>query len=850
MTKIEILDESVLEELRPPEGEAAFGAMRTERGHLPLESMDLETRLVGLDFHSVLTQTFVNAFEVPLEATYIFPLPDRAGVTRLTMKVKDRVIEADLKERGQARRDYQVAIESGHRAAIAEEERPGVFTMRAGNIPPGESIAIQLELSGPLEVADGEVTFQFPLVVAPRYIPGTPLPGKSVGSGTSPDTDAVPDASRISPPVLLPGQPSPVRLGISVEIDPLGMPLGALRASLHQLEVEALEGGRRRVTLKNPGERLDRDFLLRYRIGNDCLATSLALHPDPEGARKRNGDGCFALTLLPPTLAENQTRPRDVVVVLDRSGSMGGWKMSTARRAAGRLLDTLTHHDRFGVVLFDNRLEVFQDSNQREVLLSASNRQRYRAMEFLSGATARGGTDMGPALDRAVSLFDARGQEGRDKILVFVTDGQVGNEDQLLWQVRRQAGDIRLFTIGIDRAVNVGFLRRLARPTGGSFELVESEDRLDEVMETLYRRIGSPVLTGVQLQGDLEVVAESWTPEKGRDVFPGVPAIFRGRFVGNSPKTVTVSGTLPDGKAFTQEIPCETRPDKVLEVAWARSRVQDLEHHYVTQGERDSKLAEAITQTSLDYGVLSRFTAFVAVDREEIVNEGGKGHKLNQAVEPASGWDMLNEGGCLNDEPAMDFEDAACFGAPPPPPRGQFPGAPMSPSPAICKTKARSSRPSRERVVSTPAPLGPLGILGQGLAKMFHKADRDHFDQEGTSDLFLAHFQRELESLIENAIKPLLKELDQVILRRLLRFLLADLEEILERALNEKRNRGEAHQEACEIFKLFQALEEEEQEPGNAKLTSLLERLKRALNPEETPPGGGGPEAERGNFWM
>ena len=153
----------------------------------------------------------------PLEATYIFPLPDRAAVTRFRMEVGGRVIEGVLKERAAARRDYDEAIKTGHRAAITEEERAGVFTLRVGNIMPGEEATVRLTLAGPLPYSDGEVTFRFPLVVAPRYIPGMPLPGASVGSGVAPDSDAVPDASRITPPVLLPGFPNPVRLSLSVD---------------------------------------------------------------------------------------------------------------------------------------------------------------------------------------------------------------------------------------------------------------------------------------------------------------------------------------------------------------------------------------------------------------------------------------------------------------------------------------------------------------------------------------------------------------------------------------------------------------------------------------------------------
>src|SRR5213594_2430708 len=199
--------------------EDGFGCLKTAKGPLPLKAMDIQGKIEGLVAEVDVRQTFVNNLEEPLEATYIFPLPDRAAVTSFRMEISWRVVEGLLKERGEARREYDEAIQRGHRAAIAEEERPSVFTLRVGNLMAGEEGKVHLKLIGPIPVsthpyscsspaADSpggcEATFRFPLVVAPRYIPGVPLSGEPVGDGTAFDTDAAPDASRITPPVLLP----------------------------------------------------------------------------------------------------------------------------------------------------------------------------------------------------------------------------------------------------------------------------------------------------------------------------------------------------------------------------------------------------------------------------------------------------------------------------------------------------------------------------------------------------------------------------------------------------------------------------------------------------------------------
>src|SRR5262249_43715309 len=286
-----------------------------------------------------------------------------------------------------------------------------------GNLMPGEEATVRLTLTELLPYDDGEVTFRFPLVVAPRYIPGTPLPGPSVGDGTAVDTDAVPDASRITPPVLLPGYPNPVRLSLSVEVRDAGLPLTDFRCSLHAAVAHS-DGPWPRFDLR-PGERLDRDFVLRFRVGGAGVRTALALRPDADGE-----GGAFALTLVPPE-SSAPPRPRDVAFVLDRSGSMGGWKMLAARRAIARMADSLTERDPFLVLAFDDAVET--PPRLPAGLVPATDRHRFRAVEYLAAVEARGGTEMAQPLGQAAAtLADA----GRDRVLVLVTDGQVGNEDQ------------------------------------------------------------------------------------------------------------------------------------------------------------------------------------------------------------------------------------------------------------------------------------------------------------------------------------------------------------------------------------------------------------------------------------
>ncbi|MGP0063009.1 MAG: VIT domain-containing protein, partial [Isosphaeraceae bacterium] len=611
--------------------ETGFGALRTERGPLPLESMDVRGRIDGLLARVSVRQTFVNVLDEPLEATYTLPLPDRAAVTRFRMEVGGREIEGVLEERGRAREQYDRAMAQGRRAAIAEEDRPGVFNLRVGNLMPGDRATIELTLCGVLSYADGEATFRFPLVVAPRYIPGIPLPGPSVGDGTAVDTNAVPDASRITPPVLLPGFPSPVRLSLEVELHDGGAEVEDVRCSLHAVREEPRDGYR--LIRLYPGERLNRDFLLRFRLGGPGIRSTLTLHPDANGE-----GGTFALTVVPPsTQGDTPRRPRDIVFVLDRSGSMDSWKMVAARRAVARMIDTLDESDRFGVLAFDNVVET--PPGLPADLSVASDRHRFRAVEYLAKLEARAGTEMAGPLDRAVKLLGQGGRADRDRILVLITDGQVGNEDQILATLGKRLGGIRVFTLGIDRAVNEAFLRRLAERGGGSCELVESEDRLDEVMAAVHRRIGTPLLTGLSITSDeLGIEPGEVVPRRLPDLFAGSPLLVLGRYRGRPAGNVTIVARHADGVAFTEPVKAQLRDNPAIAAAWARGQIRQIEDRYAARDGDLTTLERAIVAISLKFQILCRFTAYVAVDRTQVANEGGSLHRITQPVEQPEGW--------------------------------------------------------------------------------------------------------------------------------------------------------------------------------------------------------------------
>ncbi|GAA3953508.1 VIT domain-containing protein [Actinoplanes auranticolor] len=657
--------------------DAGLGALHTDRGNLPLDRLDVQAAISGLVARTTVTAEYVNAHDTPLEATYIFPLPDRAAVTGMTMTADGRTVEAELQERAQARQKYDQAIAAGQRASIAEEERPDVFTMRVGNILPGERVTIALTLAGPLPWEDGAATFRFPLVVAPRYVPGAPLPGPAVGSGQAQDTDAVPDASRITPPVLLPGFPNPLRLRIGVDIDPAGLGLGEVRSSLHTV---TSEGGRVEIA---PGERADRDLILRLPYAGDGSGAVCVPDPTADGP-----EGTYQVVLVPPDDAATAARPKDVVLLLDRSGSMGGWKMVAARRAAARVVDTLTTADRFAVLTFDHQVD--RPDTLGTGLAEATDRNRFRAVEHLSRADARGGTELLVPLREGLSLLADSGS--RERVLVLVTDGQVGNEDQILAELTGLIGATRVHTVGIDRAVNVGFLGRLAALGAGRCELVESEDRLDEAMAQIHRRIAAPVLT------DVTVTAEGFSiePAPAQTVFPGVPLVVFGRYTGTAGGALTVRGRTRDDEEFVRQIPVRDSAEPAVTAQWARARLRELEDRYLT-GRHE--LEQAIVATSLRYGVLCRFTAYVAVD-SRVVTENGEVRRVTQPVESPSGWDMF-------DAPAAGGIMLTSMSAPVPPPAAAPRASGFAPA------RASSMRSGPKPFAQLPAVLQTAGRSGK-----------------------------------------------------------------------------------------------------------------------------------------
>jgi len=589
----------------------------------PLRSLEMQAHLSGPLASVQVRQRFGNANDHPIEARYIFPLPSTASVHAFRIMVGERVLEGEVHERGRARQTYAEGVRSGFRAALVEQERQNVFTVSVGNLPPGEDLTVELDYVERLAIVDAQTLFRFPLVVAPRYVPGLPVERASQGSGTEPDTDQVPDASRITPPRLHPDVSAGATLHLAVHLQTGGrLPL-SLACSQHVVAMRA-EGDGLTLTLAREGEVLDRDFVLSYQVL--AQQAHLALLTSPTH---------FLLSVYPPARggSEVAATPRDVVVLLDRSGSMEGAKIESARRAVLGFLDTLHGEDRFALVAFDSAVETF-DASDRAIPLNPLTRLT-QARSWLATIESRGGTEIAEPLRRAL---DMQTEPGRLLCVLVITDGQVGNDSALLAMVQNSASKARLFTLGIDTAVNDSLLRELARLGRGTCELVTPGEPLEASLGRLAREIGQPRVTDLEVvDRGLGLVPESLVPWPLPDLFEARPVHVLGARGGAG--GVEVRGRLPGAGgpwiAATEPVPTD---NPALAILWARDRIRALEDRLRLAPSDRERLEGDILALALEHRLLTNYTAFAVVDRSQIVADGSPLTTVVQPVHLPAGW--------------------------------------------------------------------------------------------------------------------------------------------------------------------------------------------------------------------
>jgi Ca-activated chloride channel family protein len=604
----------------------AIGSGSKPLGSCPLKHTDVTVDISGFIARVTVRQQFHNPFAEKIEAVYVFPLSQDAAVDRMTMKVGDRIIQGEIKERGEARAIYESAKAAGKVASLLDQERPNIFTQSVANIEPGEQVDISLSYSETLDWKDGEYQFDFPMVVGPRYIPGggsAPAP-----MTTGQPTAEVPDADRITPPVTPEGTRAGHDISIIVHLN-AGLPLRRIDSKQHAVTVDYPKADKTQavIRLKQQETIPNKDFVLVYETSSDKIEDTLLTHTDQRGK-------FFTLVLQPPKRVRSQLIvPKEIVFVVDNSGSMSGFPTETAKQAMRLCIEGLHKNDTFNLITFSGSVSF---CFEKPVPNTDENRQK--ALQYLASLRGAGGTEMMKAINACLAGQD---DPQRVRVVCFMTDGYVGNDMAIIDAVKRNAGIARVFSFGIGRSVNRYLLDGMARAGRGEVHYILDERQAAGAAERFYERVRSPVLTDIRLDfGGLAV--EQLYPSQIPDLFSSTPVVVKGRYTHGGKGTITLRGRTGEGK-FERKIdvtlPEEEPKNEVLAPLWARAKVDDLMQQDlagVQHGQPNPAMKEEILGLGLRYQLLTQFTSFVAVEHLRIT-EGNTVRTVAVPVEMPEG---------------------------------------------------------------------------------------------------------------------------------------------------------------------------------------------------------------------
>jgi Ca-activated chloride channel family protein len=594
---------STLVPMKP--GEAACGTLlfkaNGETLAVPLLGTDVYIRVSGMVARATVRQRFRNPHAEWYEGIYVFPLPENAAVDHLRMRIGDRVVEGEIRERDAAKAAYQEAKQSGRRATLLEQERPNVFTSSVANIGPGDEIEVELEYQQTLRYEQARYSLRFPMVVGPRYVPGTP-DASLIGAGWSPGTDQVPDAARITPPVLRPGEDvkpvNPVTLRVSLEA---AVPLAAVESPYHPVSVRETSPSAREVMLD--GETYaTRDFELAWTVAPD-RAPRVALFTERKGERHYG-----LLMVMPPAGGRPAASlPREVIFVIDTSGSMHGASILQAKEALELAVLRLGPRDRFNVIEFNSDASaLFTDAR------AATAENLALATRWIRALKAQGGTEMAAALRLALN-----GRESADRVrqVIFLTDGAVGNEEALFRLIAERLGDSRLFTVGIGSAPNSYFMTKAAQAGRGTFTYIGRPDEVKQKMGELFAKLESPVLKNVRIEWPGGAQVESW-PKRLPDLYLGEPVVVTAALA-RAEGEIVVSGTLGDAP-WRAAVPVAAAAEgSGMGVLWARDKIAALLDS-LRENAPEPEVRTAVVDLALSHHLVTKYTSLVAIDRTPV----------------------------------------------------------------------------------------------------------------------------------------------------------------------------------------------------------------------------------------
>ena len=572
---------------------------------LPLEHTDVKASVAAFVATVDVTQRYRNPFDTKIEAVYVFPLPQNAAVTDFIMIIGERRIRGLIREREEARKIYEEAKRQGYAASLLTQERPNIFTQRIANIEPLKSIGVTIRYFNTLKYSKGEYEFVFPMVVGPRYNP----PGWKDGIGAVAHGKGGTSSQPVEVQYLKPGERSGHDISLTLDVD-AGVEIEDVDCHSHAVEVKRPAPSRVRVALSQLDAIPNKDFVLRYKVAGKRMKTAFLTNTGEKGSH-------FALVLQPPEDIRDLARmPREMVFVLDCSGSMRGWPMAKAKEAMRRCLRKLAPDDTFQVIRFSNRASALGNAP-----LPATPENVRRGLAYVDGLSGHGGTRMIEGIRAALDFpHDAK----RLRIVSFMTDGYIGNESQILAAIHEKLGAARIFSFGVGNSVNRYLLESMASMGKGAVAFVGLQEGAGSAVDLFYERCSRPAMTDIEIDwGAMKV--DSVYPRNIPDLFVGRPVIVTGRYKGSGSNSIRVTGRAGlEDRGFTMDVDLdapEVQHEGIAKV-WARKRLAELAAHMTYEPSKELK--GEMTGLSLEYSVQCRYTAFLAVDTSR-VTEGASG---------------------------------------------------------------------------------------------------------------------------------------------------------------------------------------------------------------------------------
>ena len=591
---------------------------------LPLKQTHVNVAVAGVIADVTVRQVYENRGTRPIHARYVFPASTRAAVYGMTMTVGNVRTVARVKERTQAARDFAAARREGKSASLLEQSRPNVFSMKVANVMPGDTISVELKYTELLVPTGGVYEFVYPTVVGPRY-------------SSKSESEASPADEFVKAPYTQQGEAPRSEFHLSGVVS-TGMPLQELASPSHQLDIRFTGPGRAELTLPEADPWSgNRDFILRYGLSGREIGSGLLLY-------QGGNENFFLLMAEPPRAVQaDEVPPREYVFVLDVSGSMYGFPLDTAKKLMGDLASVLRPSDTFNVVVFADGSETFSPAS-----VPATRANLRRALEFIGRKNGGGGTELGRALRRAMNLPR---HPGTSRSLVLVTDGYIEAEADVFDYVRAHLDDTNVFAFGIGSSVNRLLIEGVARAGLGEPFIVTAPGEAAEAAARLRRYIDTPVLTGIDVTFN---GFDAYAVEPGQvpDLFASRPIVVFGKWRGSAAGSIEISGRTGRG-AYRTSIPVSPASadgrHSALRYLWARTRIADLSD-FGPAAPLEDRVA-AITSLGLTYGLLTRYTSFVAV--QEIVRTKESADAVDQPLPLPEGVSDLAVGVTQGPEPGI-----------------------------------------------------------------------------------------------------------------------------------------------------------------------------------------------------